>query len=48
MACTYSRAERAAGFVDVATRHASVELDTLIENMLLEPVVRHAEPELLH
>jgi hypothetical protein len=42
------RTERAAGFFDVAAHHAAIELNALIGDVLLEPIVRHAERELLH
>lgn len=41
-------AERAAGFVDIGTHGAAVEWDTLVFDVRLEPIVRHAEHELLH
>jgi hypothetical protein len=41
-------AERAARFVGVAAHGAAIELDFLILDVLLEPVMRHAERKLLH
>jgi hypothetical protein len=35
-------------FVHVAAHHSTVELNALVEDVLLEPVVRHSEAEFLH
>ena len=40
--------ERAARFVGVATHRAAIELRIVLSQVLLEPVVRDAERELLH
>ncbi len=42
------RADGVAGFFDVAAHHATPKLDALVLDVLLEPVVRHAQRELLH
>jgi hypothetical protein len=42
------RAQGVTGLLDIPAHRPSIQRDTLIGEILLEPVVRHPEPELRH